>query len=201
MGMASLSIIVNGFPISRKKTISFSFFASLSLVISLFLFQSLSNSVNLKFLFSLVLLIYAVYLIFNKPLQPSKAHKGFFLIFALLAGIISSLLGTGADIILFMALTLFYSEDHKTATNSSIIAMTIISIIGSLFQFFYFKNVSVDALDYWLVSIPVVIFFAPLGTMLCNKISQKSITRFLIFIIILDFLSTVFTLFLPIELT
>ncbi|HMB42232.1 MAG TPA: sulfite exporter TauE/SafE family protein [Balneolaceae bacterium] len=109
-----------------------------------------------------------------------------------IGGIFSSILGNGVDICTFSYVVLKYGLSEKVATPTSVILMASNAIIG----FFLHTNVTnsfqTEAFEYWLVSIPVVIFGAPVGAFVINFFNRKSIASLLIAIIIIQFISAMF---------
>jgi uncharacterized membrane protein YfcA len=108
-----------------------------------------------------------------------------------IGGIFSSVLGNGVDICTFSYVVLKYGLSEKIATPTSVILMASNAIIG----FFLHTNVTdsfqTEAFHYWMVSIPVVIFGAPIGAFVINFFKRKSIASLLIAIIVIQFISAI----------
>ncbi len=107
-------------------------------------------------------------------------------------GIFSSILGNGLDICTFAYVVLKYGLSEKVATPTSVILMASNAIAGFLVQSLIFESIQTEAVNYFLVSIPVVIFGAPLGAYTITKIGRKPIAAILIGIIIIQFISSIF---------
>ncbi|MCB9328002.1 MAG: sulfite exporter TauE/SafE family protein [Lewinellaceae bacterium] len=101
---------------------------------------------------------------------------------AFLGGVLTSLFGNGLDIIVFTCLVLYFKIDIRLATATSIILMSIISVFASIFNV-YQEYVSETVYQYWLVSIPFVIFGAPFGSKIMSILSPRVVTLILISII------------------
>ena len=108
-------------------------------------------------------------------------------LFAFIGGVISALTGSGIDILIFSIITLFYGVSEKVATPTSVLLMAILSITGALLKFL-FLDISSDAINYWLVCAPIVIFGAPLGAIFITKRSKQFIIYFLQISIITQFI-------------
>lgn len=106
-------------------------------------------------------------------------------------GIFSSIIGTGIHFITFSFVTLFYRLDEKVATSTSIIIMASDSIFGFIFRKFIIQQFNNQAIEYWMLCIPVVALFAPLGAIACSKVSRVFITKFLLFLILCELASTI----------
>lgn len=107
-----------------------------------------------------------------------------------LGGIVSALVGTGENSVTFMVMVLLFRIDEKIATPTTVILMTMATIPGFLFHLFWLKDFSPAVMGYWLAAIPVVAVGAPLGALLCSYMSRRSVVNLLLFLIALDFVST-----------
>ena len=145
-----------------------------------------------KTLFSLFLLLFSLTL-----LRLHFTHKGFkesthlpkpFLItiVGFLGGIARGLVGSGADIMVFALLVLFYKKELKAATATSVIIMAVTSIAGSLCNAFYLGSITSEINAYLLAAIPVVVVGAPLGAYVCARVKSGTLLSFLLLLIVLE---------------
>ena len=111
------------------------------------------------------------------------------LTFGFIGGIITSFFGNGIDIFTFCLFTLYYRLDEKIATPTSVVLMTIHTIMGFLTHVFIVKDFQPITFKYWMLSIPIVIFFAPLGAFLISKISRIKVVNILYTVIVAQFIS------------
>lgn len=109
-----------------------------------------------------------------------------------MGGVFSSVLGNGIDICTFSYVVLKYGLSEKIATPTSVILMTSNAIIGFIIHYFFLETIQPEVINYWLVSIPVVIFGAPLGAYVITHINRKTIAAILIIIIVVQFFSAIF---------
>jgi uncharacterized membrane protein YfcA len=109
-------------------------------------------------------------------------------------GIISSVFGTGINMLTFCLLVIYFKVNEKIATPSSIIIMTFETIIGFFWHHYVFQDMSEKSYRMWLSAIPVVVFFAPLGTYLMNKTPRKLYNNFLYTLFILQYIGAVIVL-------
>jgi uncharacterized membrane protein YfcA len=66
------------------------------------------------------------------------------------------------------------------------------AIIGFILHTTVTNSFQTEAFEYWMVSIPVVIFGAPIGAYVINFFNRKTIASLLILIIIVQFVSAMF---------
>ncbi len=124
-----------------------------------------------------------------------RSHDiGILLLLGLVGGFISSVFGTGINIFSFCFIVIYYGLDEKIAAKSSIIIMTIETIIGFLLHALIIKDFSTSTYHMWLSCIPIVIFFAPLGTYILSKISNKTFSNFLYLIFIVQYLGAIYVI-------
>ena len=92
-------------------------------------------------------------------------------------GVFSGLMGNGIDLVIFAILTLSFRIRIREATATSVIIMAGLSIMGFVQRYHSDDNPIQDIIwEYWIVSAPVVLFGAPLGSFVLSKISSKLLT-------------------------
>jgi len=127
----------------------------------------------------------------NKNLQKCNRQEILCLLATgFLGGIMSGLVGNGIDVITFSVMVLLFRINEKIATPTSVILMAINAIFGFFLHYFYFGGFNETVHAYWLAAIPVVVLGAPLGAILCYYMSRVFIVNFLIFLIIIEFVSS-----------
>lgn len=96
------------------------------------------------------------------------------IVMGFLGGIFSAVAGSGVDICSFSVLTLLFRVSEKVATPTSIVLMAINASVG-----FYWREmmtdtgVEVDAWGYLIVCVPVVVVFAPLGSLIASHFHRQ----------------------------
>lgn len=110
----------------------------------------------------------------------------------IIGGIFSSVLGNGIDICTFSYVVLKYGLSEKIATPTSVILMASNAIVGFSLHYFFLDSIQPEVVSYWLVSVPVVIFGAPLGAYVITLINRKTIAGILISIILIQFVTALF---------
>jgi len=87
-----------------------------------------------------------------------------------LGGMITSLFGTGADILLYTLLITHFRMLEKSATYVSIVLQAAMSILGFGYRGFIDHGLSRYQIDTWLCAFPVVLFMAPFGAYVLSRI-------------------------------
>jgi uncharacterized membrane protein YfcA len=94
-----------------------------------------------------------------------------------LGGMCASLFGTGADIILYTLLVTRFTMDEKIATHMSIMLMASISVLGYAYRHFVDAGLAPDQFRTWLCAYPVVLFMAPFGTYILQRMHVEWMLR------------------------
>ncbi len=116
--------------------------------------------------------------------ELKRADAILLLVSGFLGGAISGLTGNGVDMIVFSVLTLYFRMSLKEATALSVVLMAFISLVGFGMRLGDGSSIiQADVWNYWLVSVPVVLMFAPLGAFYIKRKNNRFITRFLILLI------------------
>jgi uncharacterized membrane protein YfcA len=103
----------------------------------------------------------------------------------------SGLVGCGENIATFMVMVLLFRVCEKVATPTTVLLMTIVTITGFALHLFIVGDFTPIVQGYWLAAVPIVCVGAPLGAVICAEMSRRSIVNFLIFLISLEFISTI----------
>ena len=117
-------------------------------------------------------------------------EKGILLLFGMIGGLISGLLGSGLEIVVFSVLVLLFRVCEKAATPTVIVMMVLTSWSGFAMIIGAGQFVA-PVSDYWLAAIPVVVVGAPLGVYVCSKMSRMLVVRTLIVLILAELVSSV----------
>lgn len=106
-----------------------------------------------------------------------------------LGGVCSAFFGNGADMLIYIALVLFWHIREREGIDISIVVMAAISVMGTFTNYFVFDTITHDVYLSWLVAAPIVIVFAPLGNVLLHRIPERAM---LIAVLILCFTNFVY---------
>ncbi len=198
MTAATFVIFKLKIPIEKKALFFSSLGGAVGIILGSFLVAPFVPSKPTKIFFVSLWLSFALalYLINkNKTREIYKSIPQFggkdkykLVLYGVLGGIVSSIFGNGLDIFTFCLLTLHYKINEKVATSTSVVLMAFNSIVGFLLHLVILRDFQVVAFNYWLVAIPVVIIFAPLGTVFISSKSRQFVTGLLYAIIITQFI-------------
>jgi uncharacterized membrane protein YfcA len=107
-----------------------------------------------------------------------------------LGGVVSALVGTGENSVVFMVMVLLFRVNEKIVTPTTVLLMTMVTIPGFLLHVFVMRDFSPTVLGYWLAAVPIVAVGAPMGAFICSHMKRHAIVLLLLFLIALEFLST-----------
>jgi uncharacterized membrane protein YfcA len=122
-------------------------------------------------------------------LRFAALEKGILLIFGMIGGMVSGLLGSGLEIIVFSVLVLLFRMCEKAATPTVIVMMVLTSWSGFAMIFVAGQFVP-PVTDYWLAAIPAVVVGGPLGVYVCSRMSRMLVVRTLIVLILAELVSS-----------
>ena len=74
-----------------------------------------------------------------------------------MGGIVSSLTGSGLDIMTFTLLTLYFRVSEKVATPTSVVLMAGNAVVGFVWRGAVQRQLPLEAWNFWYVCIPVVV--------------------------------------------
>ncbi|MCP4913798.1 MAG: sulfite exporter TauE/SafE family protein [Oligoflexia bacterium] len=191
MSAAAFTIIKNKIPIQKDVVFPILFFGIIGQILGFFFLDGFLSPKFLKISFTSIWLSFALVLFMQlkrKTHSNIKIRPSYLIyFFALIGGLITALTGSGIDILTFSIITLYYGVSEKVATPTSVLLMATLSITGTIVKFL-FSDISSEAIDYWLVCAPIVIFGAPLGAIFITKRSKRFIIYFLQLSILVQFI-------------
>jgi len=151
-----------------------------------------------RLLFTLLVISFGVALYISKWHLKLKHHyttgnwsnfqRVLFTITGVVGGIISSQVGSGINMLVYMVLSLSFGIYDKISVPTSVIIMAINSVVG--FAIHYFSDTISEMWNYWIVAVPVVALGAPLGAYLVHKVTNDFIVGFILLLIILEAITT-----------
>lgn len=107
-----------------------------------------------------------------------------------IGGMVSSIIGVGIDITLFIFLTLMFGVHEKLSTPTTVILMGLLSVAGFVLYASQPGAITPQLWKYWLSAVPVVVIGAPLGAWVCSKIKRDQLLFFLLTLIAVELIST-----------
>jgi uncharacterized membrane protein YfcA len=154
-----------------------------------------------KIIFTFVTTAFGVALIINRwvfGLEPNEdvpewngRKKLLFVGIGIFGGMFAANFGSGIDVMTFMVLTLAFGVNEKISTPTTVIIMGINSAVGFILHGLVVPDINPEVWGYWLVSLPIVIIGAPLGAFVASKITRDSLIYFLLFLISLELVTTI----------
>ena len=112
----------------------------------------------------------------------------------ILGGMVSSITGSGLDILTFSLLVLRFRISEKIATPTSVVLMGINALVGSLYKGGVMNTLASEAWDYWWVCVPIVCVGAPLGAWFIRNRSRLFVAAILYFSIAVQFVAALIIL-------
>jgi uncharacterized protein len=125
--------------------------------------------------------------IFDAIQDFERSDMGRLILLGLIGGMISSIFGTGINIFSFCFMTIYYRINEKVAIPSSVIIMTIETLLGFFLHAGVINDFKQLSFEMWLVCVPFVAVFAPLGAFVISKVPRKVVATFLYCILIVQF--------------
>jgi uncharacterized membrane protein YfcA len=87
-----------------------------------------------------------------------------------LGGMVTSLFGTGADVVVYLLLVTHFNMIAKKACRLVVILQAAMSVLGYLYRAFIDHSLTVFQIKTWLCAFPVVLFMAPFGAYALYKL-------------------------------
>lgn len=119
------------------------------------------------------------------------------ILFGIVGGLASGLMGSGADLLAFCALAIYFRLSIRIATQVSVLMMTVNSLAGVAVQFLWLDNIPPLTAQLWYAAAPIVIIGAPIGALVCKYISQKLLFIFVIILVVIEVVTTLWLI--PVE--
>jgi len=171
----------------------------LGVSLSLWLFQGLLTSTDLRVGFTLFILCFLVIYLWTLKTRNNDEYSithlspgncAVVLAGGLVGGIISGQLGTGADVVAFSLMALFFHVNLRLATQVSVIIMASTSLVGTAVQGLVLSGIDDQVSRLWTIAAPVVLIGAPAGAVFCHRISKSWLVIFICLIVGAEVLST-----------
>jgi uncharacterized membrane protein YfcA len=207
MGMAALMIYLRGIPVLWK-VVAYGLGGGIPGLIAGELFVALPPPYP-KLFFSVIAGVFGFFIIYNRwmldirPVQTfpmrSKIRIALFVFTGFIGGIISSVVGVGIDMLVFIILTLLFSVNEKISTPTTVVMMGMLSAFGFFWNGVVEDAITHDVWQYWMSCLPIVIFGAPLGAWVCSKIRRDTLLYLLLSLILIDLASTLWLIPFTVE--
>lgn len=167
--------------------------------LSLVYVEQLFAAGDLKISFTLFLLVFlCVYLWVYRDRKEHYADiapltwldKNLIVKAGFVGGLLSGLLGSGADVVGFCLLAIYFRLDIKLATQCSVLLMAATSLYGISWQLLT-ESIPHQIIPLWLIAAPVVVLGAPVGAIFCRRVQPRYLLIFICAIVLSELVSTV----------
>lgn len=205
MNMAALFILTRGIRINVR-VIGWTLLGAVPAVMAGLAFVELPQNVP-RLAFSSLLLVFAVTLYrshWKRRHRPESSVVAWtrrdgvrFALVGVVGGLAASQLGSGADMLCFMLMTLGYGLDERIAVPTSVVTMGAVSAVGFLFRLLLPQPIGV-VWEYWAVAAPVVALGAPVGAWVASKVQGGAILVFVFVLVTVEVMTT--AILVPIDL-
>lgn len=192
MTSASLFIILRVRELPWRFILLFLLAACLGITISFILFNERVAAADVRIMFTIFALSFLfVYLKTHKTdsdlptiVKLESKHVPIILVSGVGGGILSGLLGSGADLVAFSILVLYFRLNPKLAIQSSVVVMAATSISGIVVHNVFLGSIPDFVISLWFIAVPVVMVGAPVGALFCNYVHNR-VLLFIISLLIL----------------
>lgn len=196
MGAASLFIVLTKVPVCFRVIRYSTLYGGLGLIIGLFFVRLHMTGGDVKYLFSCFSLIVGVALLWSQLIRQSQPKNGrisrwLLIVGCFFGGLLSGIIGTGIDFILFTLMLFCWHYDFRKAVATSVVVMAINASIGFAALLLGTSLFTGPVVSYWQAAVPVVVIGAPLGALACRYVPKTMMIYFLLLLIVFDIVSTV----------
>ncbi len=116
-------------------------------------------------------------------------HAALLIGFGMIGGVISSITGSGLDIVTFSLLVLRLRISESIATPTSVILMAGNAVVGALYRGLVQGAIEPRAWNFWWVCVPIVVVGAPFGAHFIKKRSRHFVANLLYASIAIQFVA------------
>jgi uncharacterized protein len=201
MGAASLSILALRIPMEKRVLLWGGGGGIAGLVASTYWIEPYLAPVLVRIAFTVMVSSLGVALLLLNRRDLAARHmavpmfgakeKSLIALAGFVGGLMSGLAGCGENIVVFMLMVLLFRLSEKIATPTTVVLMTIVTITGFALHALVVRDFTRTVTSYWLAAVPIVSVGAPLGAILCSKMSRRAIVNVLLVLIAAEFTSTV----------
>lgn len=146
--------------------------------------------------FELIALAVLVFSMSQFKVRHTHARSAVLYLFAIVGGLLSATIGSGADVMMFIYLVAIRKVNPVRAIPTTVVFMAINALIAASisWQQGLFSPPLIMA---WLAAVPVVAIAAPLGGYVIGLVPAQWVLRFIVALVIADLTSTLLMSGLP----
>ena len=199
MTAASITILWTRTPVVRQALIWSTLGGALGIIFGLEFVAPKLQPAYAKMLFTASWLAFAVALFWINRYRDREVHTGIqgflprhavlLVGFGAVGGIISSVTGSGLDIVTFSLLVLRLRISEAIATPTSVVLMAGNAVVGAIYRGVIQGELAPAAWDFWWVCVPIVVVGAPVGAWFIRSRSRLFVARLLYGSIFIQFIA------------
>lgn len=127
------------------------------------------------------------------PAIPVRGLRedGVIVVAGLAGGLLSGMVGVGENTVMFLVLVLLFRVSEKVSTPTTVVMMSVVSLAAAFSHVVLLRDVPPVVWEYWLAAAPIVVVGAPLGAVICRRLSAATIRGILVVLIAAELVSTV----------
>ncbi|MDG1984894.1 MAG: sulfite exporter TauE/SafE family protein [Planctomycetota bacterium] len=201
MTAASITILWTRTPVVRQALIWSTLGGALGIIFGLEFVAPKLQPAYAKMLFTASWLAFAVALFWINRYRDREVHTGIqrflprhailLIGFGAVGRVISSVTGSGLDIVTFSLLVLRLRISEAIATPTSVILMAGNAVVGAIYRGAVQGELSPAAWNFWWVCVPIVVVGAPFGAWFIRSRSRLFVARLLYGSIFIQFIAAV----------
>ncbi len=201
MGSASISILYQRLPIERRVLPWAGGAGIVGMVLSTYLLLPHVPPVVVRVAFTVMVTSLGAVLLFLDRQKGLVRHerlpvfevreKVILLAAGLVGGTISGLVGCGENVVAFLVMVLLFRVSEKIVTPTTVLLMSMVTASAFALHLFVVRDFSPIVRAYWMAAVPVAAIFAPLGALVCSRLTRRSIVYVLVGLIAVELVSTV----------
>lgn len=202
MTCGALLIIRSGYPFFASALFWTFPSAAVTVILGISYLAPLVPPMVSRLFFTLLTTCFGVFLWLNLRMkeEPGQAlrvdswkRRAGFCLTGAVGGLIASLVGSGADVALFVVLCLRYRVDEKMGTRTTVILMAGVSMVGFACRCLT-GQIHPEVFHMWFCATPIVAFGAPLGALFCSGQKREHVVGFLLGLIGIELVTTLWLL-------
>ena len=170
MGAATLSILYLHIPIERRALAWAGFSGSIGVTVGTLWVAPCVPAAFVRVMFTVLVSSLGVALLLanrgsevlrNRAIPNFRSREKLTLCLSGFAGgIVTALIGTGANTVLFIVLVLLFRLNEKVVTPTTVVLMTMVSIPGFLLHLLFLHDLSPVVMHFWVAAVPVSVVMA-----------------------------------------
>lgn len=199
MGAATVSILVNRVPIAWRAIGWGGPVAMIAAAFSVVFLAPFMPGRSVRLLFTAILAGLMIALLVSTRFRPARrptcprlgwVERAMIVGAGLVGGLLSGLAGVGENTVMFILLVLGFRVCERVATPTTVVLMTMVTWACFTVHVLWVGDFHGRVVDMWLAAVPIVAIGAPLGALICTRLSRQAIVTVLCTLITVEIVST-----------